>query len=82
MHLPYEERLSNTGLFSQEKRRQKGDLINIYKYLKGGRQMDEARLFSVDCSTVTKGNRQKLEHRKFHTNTEMNLFIVSDRVLD
>lgn len=68
MHLPYEERLSNTGLFSQEKRRQKGDLINIYKYLKGGRQMDEARLFSVTYSNRARSNVQKLEHKKFNTN--------------
>ena len=48
-HIPYVERLSNLSLFSMGKRR--GDLINVYKYLKGGRrQMDEARLFSVVCS--------------------------------
>jgi len=58
------------------------DLINVYIHLKCISQLDGDGLFPVDCSTVTKGNRQKLEHRKFHTNTEMNLFIVSDRVLD
>ena len=52
----------------------RGDLINVYKYLKGGgRQMDEARLFLVVCSNRTKSNGLKIEHRKFSTNMQKNL---------
>jgi len=67
-HLPYEKRLSGLGLFSLEKRRLRGDLTIIYKYLKCRSQMDEARLFSVVYRNRTSGNGQKREHRKFYKN--------------
>ena len=76
-NLPCEEKLSNLDLFSLGKRRQKGDLINVYKYLKGGgRQVDEARLFLAICSNRTSRNGLKLEHRKFYTNMQKNFSTV------
>ena len=54
--LPHKVRLRDLVLFSLEKRRLRGDLVNVYKYLKSRRELDKARLFSAVCSDRTRSS--------------------------
>lgn len=73
-HLSHEDRLSELSLCRLEKRRLRVDLINVYKYLKGGCQEDGAELFSVVPRDRTRSNRHRLKHCKFRLNMRKHLF--------
>ncbi len=47
----YEERLASLNLFSLEKRRLRGKLIECFKIFKGFTNIDASKLFSVDIAS-------------------------------
>ena len=79
--LPYEERLRKMDLPSLVYRRNRGDAIEVYKYLHG--------IYSVDCSDLlplhesssltTRGHSLKLAKRSSRTQLRQNFF--SNRVV-
>ena len=58
-----------------------GNLINIYKYLKGGCKEDGERLFSVAPSDRTKSNGCKLKQRRIHLNSREHLYCEDEQTL-
>lgn len=55
-HLFHEGRLIELGVFSLEKRKPVGDLINVHKYVRERCKEDGARLFLVVPSDRTRGS--------------------------
>uniref|UniRef100_A0A8C3BXM4 Reverse transcriptase domain-containing protein n=1 Tax=Cairina moschata TaxID=8855 RepID=A0A8C3BXM4_CAIMO len=70
----YEERLRTLGLFSMEKRRLRGHLIVVYKFLVRGSGRAGADLFFVISSDRICGNSVKLRQGKFRLDIRKRFF--------
>ena len=81
-HPSYEERLTEMGLFSLEKRRLQDDLIVAFQYLKQHYRKEGDRLFSRICGDRTRGNGFKLKEGIFRLdirNKSFNVRVVRHR---
>ena len=58
-HLIYPERLKALGLPSLEYRRERSDMIQVYKIMHGIDKVDKDRLFTMNQYKATRGHSQK-----------------------
>ncbi|CAM5166280.1 unnamed protein product [Natator depressus] len=64
-NLFYERRLKELGLFNLTKRRLRGDMIALYKYIRGINTREGEKLFKLSTNVDTRTNGYKLATRKF-----------------
>ena len=72
-HLGYVRRLERLNLYSLEKRRLRGQLIETFKMLKGVNNIDYRHLFTFS-NNLTRSNGWKLELKRFNTSQCGNFF--------
>ena len=73
-NLSYEDRLERTGLYSLECRRQRGDLIETFKILKGLEEIQAEKLFTLSQYPSTRGGPLKLSKTRSRTDIRKNFF--------
>ena len=74
--MSYEERLRELGMFILTKRRLRGNMIGMFKYLKGCPVEEGTDLFSRAPETRTRSNGFKLQEKRFHLNIRKNFLMV------
>ena len=76
---PYDERLKRLKLFTLEKRRLRGDLIQVFKYLNKFNNVDHTKLFELHANQRTRNNGRPIKEKR--CNTDIGRSFFSNRVV-
>jgi len=75
--LPYEIRLKRLGIYTLERRRSRGDLIETFQILTGKEWIDYKKFFELtDATSWLRGHSLKLYKPRCHTRLRQNFFSV------
>ena len=72
--MSYKERLDRLGPFFLECRRLRGDLIEVYKIMRGTDQLDSQYLFPKVVESKTRGHRFKVRGERYKSVQRGNFF--------
>jgi len=78
--LDYETRLRELGMYSLERRRIRGDLIEVFKIMNGMVDIDVGVLFTLDINSRTRGHSRKI--KKNACNLDVRKFFFGNRIVD
>ena len=73
-HLSYPQRLEALGLFSLDRRRLRGDIIETFTILMGSTDLDPEELFQWAVDSRLRGHRYKINKPRANTRTRANSF--------
>ena len=76
----YDERLKRLDMFSLQKRRVRGDLIEVFKILNRFENINPESLFQRDPNTITRSNGMKLKGNR--CNTLARRSYINNKVVD
>ena len=73
-NMPYEERLKELNLFSLEKRRMRGDLIEVFKMFRGFDNVNISDYLDIDRERNTRNNGFKIIGKNFRSEESKHFF--------
>ena len=75
-HAAYTDRLKDLQLPTLAYRRQRADLIQIFRMLKGYDKVDASRFFKLAQGSTTRGHNFKIVKQRFHTRLRQYAFSI------
>ena len=72
--MPYEDRLKKLNLYTLSDRRRRGDLIIMFKLMKGLMNIDVSTFFEVKPETSTRGHNLKVQLKRCNSDVKRNFF--------